>query len=174
MSPRPEPSQVGRQVRHSFLTDDSRLRRPQTEPLGAFDVEQWISYGNEEATPCSRCSLALARLRSPLPLHSVSLAPRRTPRSLVATIRLLQSRTKPAKILFTQLGSILRANRRAAPLAGRQLGALHFQRANRSPLVLTLVLTYFLRVLDALRLGQLQNALVVPGNRAITFARSFL
>ena len=44
----------------------------------------------------------------------------------------------------------------------------------RVPLVLTLVLTCFLRVLDALRLGQLQNALVVPANRAITFARGFL
>jgi hypothetical protein len=44
----------------------------------------------------------------------------------------------------------------------------------RVPLVLTLVLTCFLRVLDALRLGQLQNALVVPANSAITFARRFL
>lgn len=42
-----------------------------------------------------------------------------------------------------------------------------------SRLVLTLILACSLRVLDALLLGQPQYALVVPGNRAITFARSF-
>jgi len=44
----------------------------------------------------------------------------------------------------------------------------------RVGLVLTLTLVCSLRVLDALGLGQSQNALVVHGNRAITFARSFL
>ena len=41
-------------------------------------------------------------------------------------------------------------------------------------LVLTLMLACSLYVPDALRLGQPQNALVVRGNRAITFAGSFL
>jgi len=44
----------------------------------------------------------------------------------------------------------------------------------RLVLGLTPTLACSLRVLDALRLGQPQYALVVPGNRAITFARDFL
>jgi hypothetical protein len=48
------------------------------------------------------------------------------------------------------------------------------ERTSRLVLGLTLTLAHFLRVLDALRLGQPQYALVVPGNRAITFARGFL
>jgi hypothetical protein len=45
---------------------------------------------------------------------------------------------------------------------------------SRLVLGLTLMLACSLRVLDALRLGQPQYALVVPGNSAITFARALL
>src|SRR4029077_9754920 len=44
----------------------------------------------------------------------------------------------------------------------------------RGRLVLTLVFACCLNVHDALRLGQAQNALVVPVNSAITFARCLL
>ena len=79
----------------------SSLWKPQTEPLGGYDVVIEI-FRQQEAPPCSRCSLVSVRLCSPLPLRSVALGPRRTPRSLVVTIRRLQPRTKAAKILFPE------------------------------------------------------------------------
>ena len=48
------------------------------------------------------------------------------------------------------------------------------KKKSRLVLGLTITLACSLRVLDALLLGQPQYALVVSGNRAITFARGFL